>query len=293
MLGDAFTENFKNKKVVVRYAYDFKDYNFGIEWDVWAVPEEQERGYNQMIKLGDRWKTQVFEGEFGFIGSFTKYKNVDELVADKTMMKHVVETLRNLHCSFLGGITWSNFSDPVNAANYDVVQKNIGYRYVMKEFNYPTRIERDKSFNISFKVKNTGAAPMYYNWPIEIALLNADTKEKVWGKTLNDVDIRTWLPGEDWDETKEKYIKEPETYTISKSLTLDATIPDGKYIISISVLDPAGMSPSLRFAINNYFEGGRHPMGYVGVNKDIPEFEIKNIDFEDIQSDKALKYKLK
>lgn len=292
VLGDAFTENFKNKKVVVRYAYDFKEYNFGIEWDVWGVPEEQERGYNQMKKLGDRWKTQVFEGEFGFIGSFTKYKNVDELVADKTVMQHVIETLRNLHCSFLGGITWSNFSDPINAANYDVVQKNIGYRYVIKEFSYPTKIVRDKPFDISLKVKNTGAAPMYYNWPVEIALLNAETKEKVWGKILNDVDIRTWLPGEDWDETTEKYIKAPETYTIAERLTLDSTITDGKYFISVSILDPAGMVPSLRFAVNNYFEGGRHPMGYVGVNKDISDFEIKDANFGDIQSDKTLKYRL-
>ena len=292
VLGDAFTENFKNKKVVVRYAYDFKDYEFGIEWDVWGVPEEQERGYNQMKKLGDRWKTQVFEGEFGFIGSFLKYKNVDELVADKEMMKHVVETLRNLHCSFLGGITWSNFSDPVNAINYDLVQSNIGYRYLISEFKYPTKIETDKSFNISFQVKNTGAAPMYYNWPVEIALLKADTKEKVWGKTLNDVDIRNWLPGEDWDEVKMKYLKEPDTYTINENLTLDAVIPEGKYIISIAVLDPAGMLPSLRFATINYFEGGRHPMGYVGVDKEIDEYEINAEEFFNLGMDKTLKYKL-
>ena len=29
VLGDAFTEAFKNKKVMVRYAYEFTDYEFG------------------------------------------------------------------------------------------------------------------------------------------------------------------------------------------------------------------------------------------------------------------------
>lgn len=294
VLGDAFTENFKNKKVVVRYAYEFKNYNFGIEWDVWGEPEEQERGYNQIKKLGDRWKTQVIEGEFGFLGThLAKYKNVNELVADKTEMKRYIETFRNLHCSFLGGITWSDFSNPMNAMNYDVVQKNLGYTYVLKEFKYPTKIEKDKPFDISFKVINTGSAPMYYNWPVEIALLNSVTHENVWSTTLSGVDIRTWLPGDNWDMTKEKYLISPETNMINQKLTLDKSIPDGKYIIAISVLDPAGMMPSLRFSTSNYFEGGRHPMGYIGLNSTINGYEINYQDFSDLAADKTLKYKIK
>ena len=48
---------------MVRYAYEFKDYEFGIYWDSWAIDEEKVRGYEEMKKLGDRWKTQPIGGE--------------------------------------------------------------------------------------------------------------------------------------------------------------------------------------------------------------------------------------
>ena len=51
ILGDAFAKAFKNKKVMVRYAYEFKDYEFGIYWDSWSQPQEIVRGYEEMKKL--------------------------------------------------------------------------------------------------------------------------------------------------------------------------------------------------------------------------------------------------
>ena len=63
VLGDAFRDAFRNKKVMVRYAYEFEDYDFGIYWDSWAQPQEMERGYNAMIRRGDYWRTQPVGGE--------------------------------------------------------------------------------------------------------------------------------------------------------------------------------------------------------------------------------------
>ncbi len=42
--------------------------------------------------------------------------------------------------------------------------------------------------------------------------------------------------------------------------------------------------------INNYYNGGSHPMGKVGINKRIDLFTI--IGFDDIQSDKSLSYEV-
>lgn len=52
------------------------------------------------------------------------------------------------------------------------------------------------------------------------------------------------------------------------------------------------MLPSLRFANENYFEGGYHPMGYIGVNKKPEKAMIDKPLFYDIQSDKTLRYNL-
>src|SRR5690606_11363296 len=104
--------------------------------------------------------------------------------------------------------------------------------------------------------------------------------------------ISEWMPGEDWDKEAKKYRIAPEEYTIEQELTIDSDLPDDEYIISIAVLDPAGMLPSLRFAIQNYFTGGRHPMGRVGFNTAITDFEIKPEEFKAMKDDHTLKYTL-
>src|SRR5690606_3247368 len=116
--------------------------------------------------------------------------------------------------------------------------------------------------------------------------------EKVWSKVLSGVNISEWMPGDNWDIKTNKYTTPPIAYSVDQQLTMDQNLADGEYIIALSVLDPAGMLPSLRFAVNNYFQGGRPPMGYVGVNKDVTTYEISSKEFTDMKNDKTLKYKL-
>lgn len=292
-LGDAFTEAFQNKKVMVRYAYDFKEYDFGVFWDSFALPQEENRGYNEMMKLGDRWKAQPMGGEISWArGDHAQFDSFEELIADSATQARVIKHIRNLHINHIGGVTWADFSNTEFLANAAIIQKNLGYRFVIKEFSYPTIINTNTSFSISLDVVNTGSSPFYYNWPLEVSLLDSETKEQVWSTVLNNVNISEWMPGDVWDSSKKAYTIDAETNNMEANVTMDEDIPDGKYIISIAVLDPAGMLPSLRFAAINYFEGGRHPMGYIGVNTEIDEYEIPVTEFDDLGSETTLHYEL-
>lgn len=289
VLGDAFREAFKNKKVMVRYAYDFKDYEYGIYWDSWAIDEEDVRGYEEMLKLGDRWKTQVIGGEVTWNwGSLYKYPTLEKVLENDRERKKIIDQIRELHGNHLGGVTWADFNDQTFYSNVSNVQKALGYRFIINEFKYPERIDKGQAFEISFKVTNTGSGPFYYDWPVEIALIDTQTHGKVWGKVLEDVRISQWMPGDGWDGSK--YASAAAINSVEATLILDADLSSGKYAIAIAILDPAGMLPSARFAVRNYFEGGRHPMGYVGVGSDITDYAIKDQPFFDIQSDKTLKY---
>ena len=294
VLGDAFTAAFKNKKVMVRYAYEFKDYEFGIYWDSWAIDEEKVRGYEEMKKLGDRWKTQPIGGEITWNwGSLYKFKSFEEVVADKDTREYVMEQIRNLHCNHLGGITWADFNEPEFRKNAEILQKAMGYRFIINEFSYPKEIKVGAQFPISFKVVNSGSSPFYYNWPVEVALLDPESHQKVWGKILEGVNISEWMPGDNWSVDEHKYQIAPPTYHIRKNISIDAPIAKGKYILALAVLDPAGMQPSLRFANENYFEGGYHPMGYIGIGESVADTRLNPDLFFDIQSDKSLKYQFK
>lgn len=51
-------------------AYEFKDYEFGIYWDSWAIDEEKMRGYEEMKKARrplenstDRWRNNLELGK--------------------------------------------------------------------------------------------------------------------------------------------------------------------------------------------------------------------------------------
>ena len=294
-LGDAFTEAFKNKKVMVRYAYDFKDYEFGYYWDSWGIAEEDERGFEEMMKMGDRWKKQPYGGEICWNwGDFSKFESLSDILADDATRNKIENQIRELHANHLGYFSYArpavDFSETELAVNAQTIQNILGYHFILEEFKYEKRIDKDKPFNISFKIKNIGSSPFYYDWPVEISLIDENTKNVVWKKDYNDITISTWMPGENWDSGKGKYIQEPATYEIKKSITVDKELASGSYVISIAILDPAGMLPSLRFSTKNYLKGGRHPLGYVGFEEDISKYEIDPDQFDEISSDLTLRY---
>jgi hypothetical protein len=291
VLGDAFTQAFKHKKVMVRYAYEFKDYDFGIYWDSWAQPQEILRGYEAMKKLGDRWKTQPIGGEITWNwGDLKRFHSFEQVLADEPTRCRAIEQIRNLHCNHLGGNTWANATDTAFQQHAAMLQKSLGYRFVLSDFTWPSSVKTGQPLDIAFNVTNTGSSPFYYSWPVEVALLDVQTHQKVWGKTLDGVDISTWMPGDNWSIETESYQQAPETYRVSASTIIGATLPKGEYIVALAVLDPAGMQPSLRFANENYFTGGYHPMGYIGVDCKTDKREIPASLFNDIQDDTTLKY---
>ena len=53
-----------------------------------------------------------------------------------------------------------------------------------------------------------------------------------------------------------------------------------------------GMLPSLRFANTNYFNGGYHPIGKIGVGVNVENVQLDNSIFDDIKSDNSLYYVL-
>ena len=75
---------------------------------------------------------------------------------------------------------------------------------------------------------NTGLAPFYYDWKIELSL--AKDGNIVYSKTL-DTDIRTWLPG---------------TYDISTSIT--PQIAPGQYDVQVAIINPQTLQPSIYLA---------------------------------------------
>ncbi|MBN2315385.1 MAG: hypothetical protein JXM79_15760, partial [Sedimentisphaerales bacterium] len=84
----------------------------------------------------------------------------------------------------------------------------------------------------------------------------------------------------------------PKSYKADGTFQVPQTVGSGEYILALAILDPAGMLPSTRFATKNYFKGGRHPVGLVGVDKPMREPTLDPASFDDPARDRTLQYVL-
>lgn len=286
-----FANSFTNKLVLIRWPNSYNDdiYNFGYYWDSWAHKDQKYYGFH-LKNTSPKWKSAVIGGEVAYDwGNYLIQpgKNPDESLLKPIHRNYLIDEIRSLHGNHVGWISDYNQSNDSVRAGAAIVQKILGYRFVISEVNYPKKIDAATNFTISFKVKNTGSSPFYYNWPVEVSLLDPKTKLPIWKQTCNNLDIRSWLPGDKWDSKKQTYTVAADEQTIKQTFNL-TEVPLGEYILALAILDPAGNRPSVRFAIKNYYNGGRHPIGKVGIEKNIDSFSITQ--FDDIQSDKTLSY---
>ncbi|MGC9343012.1 MAG: DUF4832 domain-containing protein [Bacteroidales bacterium] len=286
-----FDASFKNKLVMIRWPNTYNDhlYNFGYYWDSFAHHDQDYCGFH-IRKTSPKWKTAVIGGETAYNWGNVQIQpgqNPEASLSEPVHREYIIDNVRKLHANHLGWIANYDHSDEKVREGAEMLQKVMGYRFVITEVTFPKSLNTGSGFPVFFKVKNTGSSPFYYNWPVEVSLLDPETKQPVWKEQYSNVDIRTWMPGEEWDSDTDSYNVPAKEYTVAQKFDVP-DIPPGEYILALSILDPAGNRPGVRFAIRNYFKGGRHPVGRIGINQSIDSHEISG--FDDIYIDRSLSY---
>jgi hypothetical protein len=317
-MGEAFQRAFKHKLVMVRYPWQFTNFTFGVYWDSFANKGWEMREHVPRLEgpLADRWQIAPMGGEVAFqIGQHDPKeiparvgKDPTDAVANGS--EGVARLIRRWHWTALG---WISNYQPTNAAaavGAARLQKAFGYRFVLDEVRYPGRITPGGGFSVAFVIRNVGSAPFYYSWPVEVALLDPATRQPVWKSTFQNVDIRQWRPGNfsdigqgilvgkdkktqqfEWN-TRGEYDLPAAPVRVEGTFEVPDGISKGAYILSLSILDPAGNVPAVRFASANYFRGGRHPIGRIGVGVSPAKVELNPKAFDDLKSDNTLFYEV-
>ena len=285
-LSDAFALYFPDKKVqtniMVKFAF-FNDNPIGVAWDSfghWDNPHGLD--YFRSEKFCDEWKTQVIGGETAYDWGDTVGRNVNDGVLN--YCDRYIELFQATHCTYIGWLSGYSQKNPDIVANAERIQKVLGYRFVLDSASYTKQVQSGDTATLNFTVKNTGSAPIYYNWPVEVSLLDPETHEAVWKQTIDGLDITKWLP-------EDNYSYDP-LYSVSTQITVPQNL-QGNYILALSILDPdGGNMPAVRFANTNYFNGGRTPLGYIGINTSNDSPILDESSFDDIASD-SLTYTIK
>jgi len=310
LLTEAFQKAFKNKPVLVRHTdAEFMKAGFGIYYDTFAnITREPPMGPKDQFPwqatnvYRDIWKRAPIEGEVEYNWQMQRDDSKPESTfgrkPDETMLtpayrRYMIDKIRRYQTSYLG---WIDDYDDTNAkvrAGAAELQNAFGYRFVLEAARYPLAVQPGEKLSVKLKVRNTGSAPFYLDWPVAVGLLDPKTRMPVWSAPLDSVDIRKWLPGEDWDSDTFAYRRPAVPYREDGSTTLPADLEKGKYILALAILDrQGGMMPSVRFATENYFRGGWHPLGIVGIGEAPKDAALKNIHFDDPAFDDSLFYKV-
>lgn len=290
LLGDTFTRCFRNKLCMIRYPLSFREYGFGVYWDSWGTTVDTPLMIEALLTppyLG-RWKTAPMGGEVSY--NYGNPPGADPTDGVVNHVRWIEDLIYRLHWNHLGWIDQYDASNPEAQAGAARLQRAFGYRFEIETFRYPGRLSPGWTGQVSLTLRNVGSTPLYENWPLEISLLDPATKEPVIRQRVEGVDARAWLPGDRWVWWAREYEVKPEAHTVACEFALPADLPKGTYIVALSLLDPGGYLPAVRFATTSYFRGGRHPMGLIGVGVDVEDPSLDPAEFDEPLEDDTLCY---
>lgn len=312
LLAETFKTAFKNKPVLVRHTDpEFMESGFGIYYDTFAnISREPPTGPRDQFPwqathvFREIWKQAPIEGEVEYNWQKEREsarpeetfgRNPNETLTTPAYRRYMIDKIRRYHASYLGWIDNYEETQSDVVAGAAELQKAFGYRFVLDSASYPAAVQAGDSLSVRLNVRNTGSAPFYLDWPVAVALLDPATKKPVWSAPLQGVDIRKWQPGSDWDSGSFSYGNPAISHHSEGQATLPKEIKTGTYIVALAILDrQGGMMPSARFAIENYFRGGWHPMGLIGVGIEEPpkHAALDPATFTSPAFDDSLRYKV-
>lgn len=280
--GDAYRNAFPNKKLMRRYPRDLTSYDFGIHWDVFGAIRGGSGNDTTLMTQDlesplhlDAWKTSPRGGEIDptFIGEpLFNTAGLQAVVRKQT--SRLVDLARRLHWNHLAVLDQIDRADAELWDKASQIQNALGYRFVISEATHTAVVAPGGSLSVSLNVRNTGSSAFHYPWPLEVALADARTRKVVWRALWEGQDLRTWLPG--------------EPIAITRAFPLPPGLPAGQYVVTLAILDPSGLVPAARFAVQSYWMGGRTPLGPVAIGAAAPESQLN--EFDDLQSDNSLYY---
>lgn len=114
----------------------------------------------------------------------------------------------------------------------DRLKGEIGYRFWVRQAQWPEKVRPDYSLYVDLCIANDGIAPFPQNWPVCLALLNAQG-ELVYRETI-DANPHEWLPNDN---------------NLRVRITMPADIEKGEYVLALAVCDPDTMQPAVHFAM--------------------------------------------
>jgi hypothetical protein len=124
--------------------------------------------------------------------------------------------------------------------------KKMGYRFVLRNFSYPSSVPANSKVAFKSWWENKGVAPIYKDFLLAFRLKSSST-EKIF---ITDANIREWLPGDIIDD---------DDFIIPKEF------PKGEYDLQVGIVDKIDFKPVVKLAIEGRDSEGWYSLGKINV----------------------------
>lgn len=226
---EASQRAFPNKIVMTRYPGGFAGTQSWLGFFDDMFPEDtdgpEEWKFLPVMRRSGRmanWKRAAIGGEM-VPGKASQWLGKD---FDQTRKR-----LDDAHFSWVGPYSpaLQRNPSPEFIARSQQLVRRMGYSFRLTEIGYSEQVGPQGLIDLRIVGENTGVAPFYYRWPVEIGLLDANRRAVAVAPIP--VDVRTWLPGR-----------------FKASASVPVQIQPGQYTLALRIRNPWKEGPALRFA---------------------------------------------
>jgi hypothetical protein len=189
-------------------------------------------------------------------------------VAEGWPLRTVFNYALALHGSHINNKSAPLPEGPEVRAEVERFLRRLGYRLELQELKHPTIVRPGEPLELAMRWRNTGSAPCYHPYRLACRLSNdAGQGAVLAGRTT----VEGWLPGS-IELFQDEFFKAPGDlppgvmHEVSERLVLPADLPNGRYRLSIGVID-ANELPVLRLGIAGRDEAGWYPLSHVSLER--------------------------
>jgi len=124
----------------------------------------------------------------------------------------------------------------------------MGYRFVLRKFEYPSFVIRQGQLSFTSLWENVGVAPIYKDYKFAIRLKNSQKTQIL----TTSADLQNWLPGD---------------IVHDENLYIPYDMPSGTYHLEIAIVSPVSFEPRVKLAISGKTEDGWYLIGDILVKE--------------------------
>lgn len=252
-----YTERFIDKILLMRRPHQIAlDNNMGLYNDMFGRRDHTIDEFHSWVTNGytfwltgekhpsmnDSWRIAPIGGEFAPTKEWGDYFSPSSIA-------ETMEQLQTTHVSWLGPSSPAYYSPNGNyQKEINRLLEKIGYHFWLAEAKYKNSIKAGSKLSMKMKWENSGVAPFYFEWPLEISLANAEGK--IIYKETASADIRKWLPG---------------SHSIKEIISIPQDLKKGVYRINVAILDPDLMEPAIHLEMEGERDDLRYTIGNIHI----------------------------